>query len=135
MCIRDSFPAVGAMKSALAVAERIVATTTFRADRLAEGLDAGHLDATALAEYLVNKGVPFRTAHQVVGALVGRLGAEVRSLAELPLQTLREASDRFGPDVYDFVGAANVVKHYAPEGASGAKQLRKQLAFWRKRLA
>jgi len=129
------FPAVGAMKSALAVAAGIVATTTFRADRLADSLDAGRLDATALAEYLVNKSVPFRTAHQVVGGLVGRMGAEVRSLAELPLQTLRDACDRFGPDVYDFIGAANVVKHYAPEGAAGAKQLRRQLAFWRKRLA
>ncbi len=59
-------------------------------------MDKGFLDATALAEYLVNRGVPFRTAHQAVGKLVARAENEGKPLAELPLSVLREASGRIG---------------------------------------
>ena len=93
-----------------------------------------NLDATALAEYLVNRGVPFRTAHQAVGGLVARAEAAGKTLAELPLAELQAASEAVGPDVANYLGAANVVKRYAPEGAAGKKQLRSQLAFWRKKL-
>ena len=132
---RFVLPAVATMKSALTVAAGIVSTAKLRPDRIAAGLDAGFLDATALAEYLVNRGVPFRTAHQVVGGLVARAEAANKTLAELPLADLQAASKAVGPDVGDHLGAANVVKRYAPEGAAGKKQLRKQLAFWRKSLA
>ena len=131
---RLALPAVAGMISALNVAKGIVSSTRFNARRIAAGLDAGYLDATALAEYLVNKGVAFRTAHQVVGRLVARAEKAGLTLAEMPLADLRAACDKITPDVARHLGAANVVKRYAPEGAAGAKQLRKQLAFWTRRL-
>ncbi|HET6429534.1 MAG TPA: lyase family protein, partial [Phycisphaerae bacterium] len=131
---RLAMPAVAAMRSALTVAAGIVSTAKLRADRIEAGLDEGFLDATALAEYLVGKGVAFRTAHQIVAGLVGRAEKQGVPLAGLPMDALQSACDRIGPDVKDHLGAANVVKRYAPEGSAGAKQLRKQLAFWRKRL-
>ena len=123
------------MMRALAVAAGIAGTAKFRAEHIAETLDAGYLDATALAEYLVGKGVPFRQAHHVVGSLVARAAAGGRPLAELPLDELLAASDLIGPDVYKHLGAANVVKRYAPAGAAGPKHLRQPLTFWRKKLA
>ena len=131
---RLAFPAVAATKSALAVAAGIVASAKLDAKRIAAGLDAGFVDATSLAEYLVAKGVPFRTAHQIVGRLVARAEKAGVALAQLPLATLQAACAKIGPDVAKHLGAANVVKRYAPDGAAGAKQLRKQLAFWRRRL-
>ncbi len=131
---RFAFAAVGAMSRALTVAAGIAATTKFNDERIAASLEAGYLDATALAEYLVTKGVPFRRAHQLVGGLVARASRAGVQLAELPLQQLRRACGKIGRDVYKHLGAANVVKHYAPDGAAGAKQLRKQLAFWRRKL-
>ncbi|HUU22710.1 MAG TPA: argininosuccinate lyase [Phycisphaerae bacterium] len=132
---RLAMPAVAAMRSALTVAAGIVSTAKLRADRIEAGLDEGFLDATALAEYLVGKGVAFRTAHQIVAGLVGRAEKQGVPLAGLPMDALQSACDRIGPDVKDHLGAANVVKRYAPEGSAGAKQLRKQLAFWRTKLA
>ena len=129
------FPAFAAMKSALTVAAGIVASARFRPEGIAAGLDRGFLDATALAEYLVRRGVPFRTAHQVVGGLVARAEKEGKSLSGLPLSVLRQANARIRPDVAGYLGAANVVKHYAPEGAAGAKQLAAQLAYWKRTLA
>ncbi len=131
---RFAFPAVAAVESALTVAAGIVSTARLRPERIAAGLDAGFLDATSLAEYLVGKGLPFRTAHQIVGGLVRRAEESGKTLAELPLETLRSACEKIGPDVAEHLGAANVIRHYAPEGAAGEKQLREQLAFWRRQL-
>ena len=132
---RFAFAAVDAMKQALAVAAGIVGSTKLNERRIADGLDAGFLDATALAEYLTGKGLPFRKAHHIVGRLVGRAEAEGVTLAELPLTTLQEACPQVTADVCKHLGPANVVKRYSPDGAGGAKQLRKQLAFWKRKLA
>jgi len=131
---RFAFATVAAIAQALAVAAGVVASTKFDESRIAAGLDAGFLDATALAEYITAKGVPFRTAHQVVGRLVARAEKQGKTLAELPLEDLQSACGKVGPDVFKHLGAENVVKRYAPEGSAGPKQLRKQLAFWARRL-
>jgi argininosuccinate lyase len=131
---RFAFAAVDATRQSLIVAKGIASTVRFREEHIASGLDAGFLDATALAEYLTSKGVPFRQAHQLVGGLVARAETSGLSLQELPLETLRKVCDRVEQDVYDHLGASNVVKRYAPEGAGGAGQLRRQLAFWNRKL-
>jgi len=132
---RFALAAVRPMMQALEVAAGIAGTAKFRAEHIAETLDAGYLDATALAEYLVGQAVPFRQAHHIVGSLVARAAAAHKPLAKLPLDELRAANDKIGPDVYKHLGAANLVKRYAPQGAAGPKQLRRQLTFWNKRLA
>jgi argininosuccinate lyase len=131
---RFAFATVAGMKQALAVAAGIVATTRFNRGRIARDIERGFLDATSLAEYLTARGVPFRQAHQVVGQLVARAENENLTLAQLPFETLRAACDRVGPDVRSCLGAANVVKRYAPAGAGGYKQVREQLKFWKKQL-
>jgi argininosuccinate lyase len=131
---RFAFATVEAMRQALTVAAGIASTARLSPQRIAEGLDEGYLDATALAEYLVAKGLPFRTAHHVVGTLVAQAAQTHTPLAALPLDRLRAASDRIEKDVYDCLGAANVVGRYAPAGAAGERQLREQLDFWKAEL-
>jgi argininosuccinate lyase len=132
---RFALPAVAMMKQALAVAVGIVSTARIRADRVAERIDEGYLDATSLAEYLVRKGVAFRQAHGIVGRLVARAEMEGRKrLSDLPLSSMRAACDRIGPDVLSCLGAANVVRRYRTAGAGGLRQLQEQLAFWEKEL-
>ncbi|MCE5326511.1 MAG: argininosuccinate lyase [Planctomycetaceae bacterium] len=131
---RFAFASVAAMKQALAVAAGVVSTTTFNAQRIARDLEAGFLDATSLAEYLVGKGVPFRQAHGIVGRLVARAEGQGLTLAQLPLETLQEACPQVTSDVQGCLGAANVAARYSPQGAAGAKQLRQQLSFWNKKL-
>ncbi|MFA6134292.1 MAG: argininosuccinate lyase [Phycisphaerae bacterium] len=131
---RFAFATVDAMRQSLAVAAGLVASTRFNETRIARDLSAGFLDATALAEYLVTRGVPFRTAHKIVAGLVARAEADGLTLEQIPLATLQQACPQVGQDVYGHLGPANVVKRYAPEGAAGAAQLRRQLAFWKKKL-
>ena len=131
---RFAFAAFDAMAQALAVATGIVETARLNEPRIARDLDDGFLDATALAEYLVNRGMPFRTAHHVVGRLVATAESRGARLAQLPLADLQAASDAIGDDVYDHLGAGNVVARYRPEGSAGHDQLDRQIAFWDDRL-
>jgi argininosuccinate lyase len=129
------FAAADTTGLSLDMAAAVVSHTAFKTKAIAAGLDAGFLDATALAEYLVRKGVPFREAHGVVGALVTRCERQGRTLAAVPIEEMQSCSSAIEADVYDFLGAANVVKRYASSGAAGPEQARRQLAGWKKRLA
>jgi argininosuccinate lyase len=123
---RHVFAAFDTLKDALDIAAGIVASAKFNADRIASTLDRGHLDATVLAEYLVKKNVPFRTAHQIVGHLVRLCDKTKRhSLALLDLDEIKEACRAMGQpaaageDVFDHLGAANVTKRYRSTGHAG----------------
>ncbi|MBN1845648.1 MAG: argininosuccinate lyase [Sedimentisphaerales bacterium] len=131
---KQVFDAADTIEACLEMAAAIVQHTVFDAERIAAGLDAGFLDATALAEYLVGKAIPFRQAHQIVGRLVRQAEAAGTTLAGLPLAELQKACDKVEGGVYDALTAANVVRGYAIPGAAGEKQLEEQLAFWKDQL-
>ena len=77
---------------------------------------SGLLLATDVADYLVAKGVPFREAHEIVGALVRRLVKEKRSFEDLSDDEWRSHSALIGPDVRTFVtAAASVAKKRTPQ--------------------
>ncbi len=123
---RHVFAAFDVLKDSLDIAARIVASARFNADKIAATLDRGHLDATVLAEYLVLKGVPFRTAHQIVGHLVRLCDKSGRhSLALLDLDEIKDAvramghSAAVGDDIFQHLGAANVIKRYRSSGHAG----------------
>jgi argininosuccinate lyase len=131
---RFALPAVSAIRQALTVAEGVVATARWKPDRIAAGLDEGFLDATALAEYLVRKGLAFRTAHHVVGRLVSQAEQRGVRLAELPTDVLSEAAGEIAPDVADHLGADNVAGRYQPEGSAGRSQVADQIRYWTDKL-
>jgi argininosuccinate lyase len=105
------------------------------AERAASGL----LLATDVADYLVAKGVPFRDAHEVVGALVRRLVREQRSFETLTLDDWRAHSPLFDADVSQAVtAAASVAKKRTPQSthpdavANALAELRSWIANTRK---
>jgi len=122
------------MDQSLAVAAGIVSTAKIDDASASANIDEGFLDATSLAEYLVNKQIPFRQAHGIVGRLVARAETDGLSLAELPLTTLQQACGAFEKDVSGYLTAANVVKRYSSDGSGGRKQLTKQINYWKKKL-
>jgi argininosuccinate lyase len=138
---RHVFAAYDSVCDCLDMAARIVKTTKFNEEKIKQGLDKGFLDATSLAEYLVTKGVPFRTAHQIVGKLVQACrdkGYEKLSL--LSLDDFNAACDAPGSkpvvekDVYDWLGPENVVKRYQTAGNAGLSGFKEQLKAWKERL-
>jgi argininosuccinate lyase len=109
------------------MATRIVRGATFKGEAITATLNRGHLDATVLAEYLVGRNVPFRTAHQIVGALVRLCDDRKKdSLSQLTLEEFQRAAAAAGfekgvveGNVFEFLGAANVVKRYRSAGHGG----------------
>jgi argininosuccinate lyase len=93
------FDTIDTLLLTLPAMSRAVATTAFRAERMAAVMDA-QLLATDLADYLVRRGVPFRTSHEVIGRLVRVAEEREVSLSELSLADFREADATFGDDVF-----------------------------------
>jgi len=75
------FGAVATLEGSLAVMAGVIETLVVDPDRMREAADEGYITATALADALVRRGVPFRVAHHIVGGLVG--GAEAEGIATL----------------------------------------------------
>jgi argininosuccinate lyase len=138
---RHVFAAYDTVCDCLDMAARIVRSAQFNERRIGDGLDRGFLDATSLAEYLVTKGVPFRSAHQVVGEAVRHCEATDRyKLEQLTVDELNETAARHGyaatvgTDVHDWLGSANVVGRYQTRGNAGLSGFQQQLAAWHQRL-
>jgi argininosuccinate lyase len=139
---RIVFRAYDTVSSCLTMAAAIVNSAEFLPANIEPTLDRGFLDATSLAEYFVTKGIPFRTAHHIVGTLVARCEKEGKhALAQLKLEDFIEVvkahgatSTGIGPDLFDALGAKNVVKRYRSAGAAGGKPFEEQLAAWKQRL-
>lgn len=129
------FSASDTVRACLDMAEGIVSHTKFNTAKIASRLDEGFLDATALAEYLVGKGVAFREAHGVVGSLVAYCEKKGKQLGELTPEKFQEYCDSIEEDVYDYLGATSVAGRYATEGAAGVKQAREQAQYWASELA
>jgi len=128
------FSASDTVEACLDVAAAIVSHTKFNTKRISAGLDEGFLDATALAEYLVRKGVAFREAHGIVGSLVADCEKQNRKLAELALEQFRQYSAAIEADVYENLGAQAVVEKYITQGAAGSMQAKDQIDCWEKQL-
>ena len=96
------FGAEETIAGSLAVVRSVIGGLTLNRERAAAAA-SGLLLATDVADYLVGRGVPFRRAHEIVGALVRKLVAERRDFESLSLAEWRDASDRFEADVVDRV--------------------------------
>jgi argininosuccinate lyase len=129
------FAASDTVKACLDIGRAVVLHAKFDTKKILAGLEEGFLDATALAEYLVGKGVAFREAHGVVGKLVVYCEKENKKLADLGLDELKRHCALMETDVYESLGAANVVGKYVTEGSAGFGQAKEQVAYWNKQLA
>jgi argininosuccinate lyase len=96
------FGAEDTITGCLAVVHSVVDGLALNRERTARAA-SGLLLATDVADYLVARGVPFRRAHEIVGALVRKLVADDRDFRSLGLDEWRAASELFGPDIVDRV--------------------------------
>jgi argininosuccinate lyase len=103
------YDAVDTVASCLRVTAGMVRAMEFDVDRLSRAVAEGHLVATELADYLAAKGVPFRQAHDVAGALVRTALDRGVELGALPLPELQAAAPQFGDDVYSWLDPARAV--------------------------
>jgi argininosuccinate lyase len=101
---------------------------------IGERLNQGYLDATALMEYLIRRGTAQRTAHALVGRLVGRAMERGVSLSGLPLGEFQAADTTLDKSVFDILGAEKVVAAMASYGSTNPAHVGEQVRQWKKRL-
>jgi argininosuccinate lyase len=90
--------------------------------------------ATDLADYLVQKGMAFRKAHHVVGAVVALAEGEGKALNQLTLADLQSVDQTFERDALGVFELKRAMAKRNLPGAPGTKEVAKQLARWRKLL-
>ncbi len=114
-----AFDAFDTVKDCLVLFTGMVNTMKFRSDRMAKSAMNGFTNATDAADYLVNKGVPFRDAHGIIGRLVLYCIEKETSIDALSLEELRTISDIFEEDIYDAVSLKTCVEKRLTIGAPG----------------
>jgi argininosuccinate lyase len=128
------FDAVKTVRSCLQLAAPIVAGAELRREQIAARLDRGYLDATTLMEHLILKGVPQRTAHEIIGRLVGTAMKQDVALAELPRAEFQAAHPALDEQVFEVLGAERAVNAISSYGSTNPEQVAHQLSQWRQRL-
>ncbi len=106
----------------------------FRIDRLNQAVESDFSNATDVADYLVARGVPFREAYQLVGAVVRRCLEQGCLLRELSLEQWKELHPAFEADLHETLAPRAVVSARRSEGGTGFDRVHEQLMLWQERL-
>ena len=101
---------------------------------LSYSVDNDFSNATDLADYLVNKQIPFRTAYQVVGEIVKYCLDKKMLFKNLTIDELKKFHPKFDDDVFADLEPLNVVKSRTSEGGTGFGQVEKEVSKWEKKL-
>ena len=125
--IFDSFDTV---ELCLELAAPLVAGASLNRVAIAERLDRGHLDATTLMEWLIQRGTPQRKAHHLVGQLVGAALARSCRLADLPLDEFRAADPSLDESVYAVLGVDRAIAAFQSYGSTAPGEVRQQIDRW-----
>lgn len=129
------FDAFDTVRACLEIAPGIASRAMLQVETINARLEEGFLDATTLMEYLINKGVPMRTAHEVVGKLVRSCESKKCRLVDLPLPELQQACNQIQADVSEFLGVKNVVCRLSSFGCGGRLAVAERVTVWRERLS
>ena len=120
-----TFDAIDTVKGCLALFDGMLKTMKFRGDVMAKSAMNGFTNATDAADYLVNRGVPFRDAHSIIGKLVLYCIDKDCSIDELSLDELKTISPVFEQDVYDAISLKTCVEKRLTVGAPGQEAMKK----------
>ena len=123
------FDACDTVKMCLQVFAPMIATMTALTDNMKRAAQKGFINATDLADYLVKKGMPFRSAYKISGSLVAQCIRENTVLEELPLDAYKTYSDLFDEDLYQAIDLVTCVETRISEGGPAAASVEKQIAY------
>ena len=129
------FDAADTVRKCLELAAPLVAGAELKREAIAERLDRGYLDATTFMEHLIHLGVPQRTAHGLVGQLVGLAMKQGVRLADLPLDEFQSAHAELDESVYDVLGVERAIAAFQSVGSTRPELVAQQVEAWRERLA
>jgi argininosuccinate lyase len=122
------FDAVDTLELVLPALAGMVATMQVRADRLEAAAPVGFTLATEIADWLVRGGIPFRSAHEIVGRLVSHCAARGCALGDVSDAELAEISEHLTPDVRRVLTVRGALAARTTYGSTGPGPVAEQLA-------
>ena len=123
------FDAIDTVKQCLAVFAPMIDTMTVLTANMRRAASNGFINATDCADYLVKKGLPFRSAYKITGTIVAECIAKHTTLEELPLEAYKAHSDLFDSDLYPEISLEACVEKRISAGGTGAQSVQKQIEY------
>ena len=128
------FDACDTVKMCLSIFVGMVATMRVREDKMKKAAQTGFINATDLADYLVKKGLPFRSAYKISGQIVAECIASGEILEELPLEKYKKYSELFDNDLYAEIDLVTCVEKRISEGGTSVASVEAQIKYVREKL-
>lgn len=117
------FDTVKTVAGSLKIFAGMVSTMKVKKQQMEKATKTDFSNATELADYLSDKGIPFREAHEIVGKLVLLCVEKGCYLGDLPLEEYKNAHPQFNEDIYEVLDPANAVQRRNSAGGTGFKQV------------
>jgi argininosuccinate lyase len=128
------FDSVDTVLACLEIAAPLVAGAELNRTAIAEKLDRGHLDATTLMEELIRRGIPQRSAHEIVGKLVRTALDRGVRLSDLTPAEIKQADPSLDESVKSVLGVENAIARFVSYGSTAPKEVERQIKIWQDRL-
>jgi argininosuccinate lyase len=121
------FDTVKTLTGALSLMASILKTMTVNRDHMRKNAESGFANATDLADYLVNKGIPFREAHEIVGRLVIYCLERNQNLSDCSLQEFKLFSHLIQEDIYEKINCIHMIEARKNFGGTAKSEVLKTL--------
>ena len=123
------FDAVDTVKMCLKVMTPMIATMKIIPENMRKAANEGFINATDLADYMVKKGLPFRSAYKISGSIVADCIKRGLVLDTYPLEDYRKYSELIDKDVYDEINIDNCVEKRISAGGTSSVSVKAQIAW------
>ncbi|MCR5042336.1 MAG: argininosuccinate lyase [Clostridia bacterium] len=128
------FDAVDNVKACIAVFTPMVSEMKINAGNMLSAANGGFINATDLADYLVGKGLPFRSAYKISGELVAFCISNGLTLESCPIDIYKQTCELIDDDVYEAVNIENCMNRRTSLGGPAADSVERQIASLKKQL-
>jgi len=127
------FDTVDTVKASVTMMSEIVAGIKVRRERMQRAVEDGFMNATDVADYLAERGVPFRDAHEITGRLVQFCLANNKRIDDLSLDEFKRFSAKFDKSIYDYLQVEAVVARRSALGGTARQNVLRRLKELRTR--
>ena len=128
------FDACDTVKMCLQVFAGMIESLTANTANMKRAAQKGFINATDLADYLVKKGMPFRSAYKISGQLVAQCIQQGKVLEELELEAYQAHSELFESDLYENIDLMTCMEKRGSEGGTSTASVKKQIAYVKTKL-
>ncbi|MDO5718173.1 MAG: argininosuccinate lyase [Tissierellia bacterium] len=121
------FECIDILSKSLKVMKGMIDTLSVKKETMLHKANHGYLVATDLADYLAERGIPFRDAYNIIGAIIKEASEKKSDLTDLPMDFYKKYSDKFDEDLYQYIKLENSLNRRKVYGGPAPETVLKQI--------